>query len=166
MQGKKETGIPRAGDRFMQAALEEAYDGIRHGHGGPFGSVIVRDGAIIGRGHNRVLEKSDPTCHGEIEAIRDACANRGSHDLKGCILYTTGEPCPMCLFACLWANIDKIFYGCPLEENSRIGFRDKEMNAMVTGRERMRRSGFLVCIDREACVKLFQDYLSMEHGTY
>ena len=82
---------------FMAAAIEEAYEGIEHGHGGPFGSVIVRDGEIIGSGHNRVLLNNDPTCHGEVDAIRSTCAELGTFDLSGCELYTTGEPCPMCL---------------------------------------------------------------------
>ena len=90
---------------FMQAALEEAYAGIEAGDGGPFGTVIVRDGEIVGRGHNRVVVNQDPTCHGEMEAIRDACKNLGTFDLSGCELYTTAEPCPMCLGATLWANI-------------------------------------------------------------
>ena len=69
---------------YMEIALQEAYDGIEKGHGGPFGAVVVKDGNIVGRGHNRVLYKKDPTCHGEMEAIRDACKNLGTHDLSDC----------------------------------------------------------------------------------
>ncbi|MCI6722600.1 nucleoside deaminase, partial [Treponema porcinum] len=90
---------------FMKEALSEAYNGIENRHGGPFGTVIVRDGKIVGRGHNKVLLNRDPTCHGEMEAIRDACKNLDTFDLSGCELYTTAEPCPMCLGAILWANI-------------------------------------------------------------
>ena len=150
---------------LMQRAIDLSIESVKKG-GGPFGAVIAKDGEIVAEGSNNVTIDCDPTAHAEVSTIRKACKKLGTFDLSGCEIYTSCEPCPMCLFACLWANIDRIFYGCPLEENSRIGFRDKEMNAMVTGRERMRRSGFLVCIDREACVKLFQDYLSMEHGTY
>lgn len=94
-----EAGNAPAGpqEAFMQAALEEAYAGIEAGDGGPFGTVIVKDGEIVGRGHNRVVVNQDPTCHGEMEAIRDACRNLGTFDLSGCELYTTAEPCPMCL---------------------------------------------------------------------
>ncbi len=106
---------------YMQAAIEEALEGIALRHGGPFGAVIVRDGRIVGRGHNRVLADNDPTCHGEIAAIRDACKSLGTYDLTGCELYTTGEPCPMCLFACLWANISRVYFGCTLEDNAAIG---------------------------------------------
>ena len=94
-----------ATNRFMQLAIDEARQGIEHQHGGPFGSVVVKDGKVIGKGHTCVLKNNDPTCHGEVAAIRDACANIGSFDLSGCVIYTTGEPCHMCLCACMWANI-------------------------------------------------------------
>ena len=106
---------------FMKEAVKEAYDGIKNGHGGPFGSVVVKNGEIIGRGHNRVLSEKDPTCHGEIMAIKDACKNLGSHDLTGCDIYTTAAPCPMCKGALLWANISKVYYGCTIEDTDKIG---------------------------------------------
>ena len=81
---------------FMKIAVEEALNGIRAGHGGPFGCVIVKDGQIVGRGHNEVVRQKDPTCHGEMMAIHDACQKLGTFDLTGCELYTTAEPCPMC----------------------------------------------------------------------
>ena len=92
------------GMKFMEEAIKEAREGILQKHGGPFGTVIVKDGRIVGRGHNRVLVNHDPTCHGEMEAIRDACRNMKSHDLSGCSLYTTAAPCPMCLGAILWSK--------------------------------------------------------------
>lgn len=115
----------------MSVALDEAYAGIAAHHGGPFGSAVVRDGIIVGRGHNRVLEKHDPTCHGEIEAIRDACARLGAADLSGCELYTTAEPCPMCLGAILWANVSTVHFGCTREDSAAIGFRDSAFYAMM-----------------------------------
>ena len=84
---------------LMKRAIEEAREGIRAGHGGPFGTVIVKDGQIVGRGHNCVLRDHDATCHGEVAAIRDAGRHLGTYDLTGCELYTTGEPCHMCLCA-------------------------------------------------------------------
>ena len=99
-------------EKFLEAALQEAYEGIEKNHGGPFGAVVVKNGKIVGRGHNRVLYKKDPTCHGEMEAIRDACKNLGTHDLTGCQLYTTAEPCPMCLGGILWSNIQEVYFGC------------------------------------------------------
>ena len=149
---------------YMQVAIQEALDGIAQHHGGPFGSVVVRDGEIIGQGHNRVLVDNDPTCHGEVSAIRDACGNIGSHDLTGCELYTTGEPCPMCLFACLWANLDRVYYGCTIEDNAIIGFRDEEFDSLAGGREQL--ADYLVCVDRDACLELFQIYNEMEHQLY
>jgi len=153
-----------AADPFMQAAIDEAFAGISAGDGGPFGAVIVRDGAIIGQGHNRVLVAHDPTAHGEVSAIRSTCEALGTHDLSGCTLYTTGEPCPMCLFACLWANIDHVYYGCTIEDNALIGFRDEKFDELADGREKLQ--DYLTCTDRDACLALFDAYLAMEHDTY
>lgn len=153
-----------AQNQYMKAAIEEAYDGITNGHGGPFGTVIVKDGKIVGRGHNQVIYNSDPTCHGEIAAIRDAAGKMKNHDLTGCELYTTGEPCPMCLYACLWARISKVYYGCTIADNAMIGFRDEEMDKLGAGREQL--ADFLTCVDRDACLELFKDYQEMEHTIY
>ena len=149
---------------YMAEAIREALDGISQGHGGPFGCVIVKDDEIIGTGHNRVLEDNDSTAHGEITAIRNAEDALDSYDLSGCVLYTTGEPCPMCLYAILWANISKVYYGCTIEDNADIGFRDEVFDDLSGGRENL--SDFLVCIDRDACLKLFQVYSDMEHQIY
>ena len=111
-------------NEYMQVAIEEARKGIRNNDGGPFGAVVVKQGKIIGRGHNRVAKNNDPTCHGEMEAIRDACKSLNTFDLSGADIYTTGQPCVMCLGAILWANINHIYYGCSIAENDMIGFRD------------------------------------------
>ena len=149
---------------YMSEAIREALDGISQGHGGPFGCVIVKDDEIIGTGHNMVLEEKDSTAHGEITAIRNAEKALDSYDLSGCVLYTTGEPCPMCLYAILWANISKVYYGCTIEDNADIGFRDEVFDDLSGGRESL--SDFLVCIDRDACLKLFKVYSDMEHQIY
>lgn len=147
---------------FMQAALEEAYAGIEAGDGGPFGTVIVRDGEIVGRGHNRVVVNQDPTCHGEMEAIRDACKNLGTFDLSGCELYTTAEPCPMCLGATLWANIPVVYYGCTREDSDEIGFRDEVFYEYLAGEaDLLTVSEF----ERESCLKLFETYTQIEGKT-
>ena len=130
----------------------------------PFRAVIVKDGEIIGSDHNRVLLDNDPTCHGEVAAIRDACARLGTYDLSGCELYTTGEPCPMCLFACMWANIGKVYYGCTIEDNALIGFRDEAFDSLFGGRDQL--GDYLICLDRDACLELFDIYLEMAHTTY
>lgn len=106
-------------------AIELARHGMRRGDGGPFGAVVVRDGEIIGEGWNRVLATNDPTAHGEVTAIRDACARIGGFDLHGCEIYTTGEPCPMCLGAIYWARVSSIRYGFSIEDAAAIGFDDR-----------------------------------------
>ena len=92
-------------NEYMKIAIEEAEKGMSNSEGGPFGCVVVKDGAIVGRGHNQVVARFDSTCHGEMQAIRDACKNLKSFDLSGCEIYTTGEPCNLCLAACIWARI-------------------------------------------------------------
>lgn len=154
----------KATDKYMQMAIDEAREGITRQHGGPFGTVIVKDGVVVGRGHNQVLKDNDPTCHGEVSAMRDAGRRLGTHDLSGCDLYTTGEPCPMCLCACLWANIRKVYYGCTIEDNGRIGFRDDKFDGLFSGRDKL--DSFLVPLDREACLELFDEYAGMQHKLY
>ena len=153
-----------AANPYMELAIQQAREGIYHGHGGPFGSVIVKDGKIVAQGHNRVLADTDSTSHGEIAAIRSAEKALGIYDLSGCVLYTTGEPCPMCLAACMWANIDRVFYGCTIRDNAMIGFRDQQFDAMFGGREAF--SDYLTQMDREACLRLFAEYRSLDAKTY
>ncbi len=160
---EQDTGI-QAENEYMQIAIEEAMEGISHQHGGPFGSVIVKDGQIVGQGHNQVILDNDPSCHGEISAIRNAGQNLGTYDLSGCELYTTGEPCPMCLCACLWANIEKVYYGCTLEDNEMIGFRDEDFEKLFGTRDAF--AEYLVCVDRDACLELFDVYLQINHTIY
>lgn len=151
-------------NKYMQIAIDEARIGIKNKHGGPFGSVIVKDGEILACDHNRVLLNDDPTCHGEIAAIRQACDILDTHDLSGCEIYTTGEPCHMCLCACMWANIDKIYYGCTIKDNDEIGFRDDKFDNIFGGREKL--GDYLICIDRDECLKLFEEYKNMDKEIY
>jgi tRNA(Arg) A34 adenosine deaminase TadA len=115
----------------MKRAIELARQGMLRGDGGPFGAVIVRDGEIIGEGWNQVLSGNDPTAHGEIVAIRDACARLGTFSLEDCEIHTTGEPCPMCLGAIQWARISAIHYGFRVEDAERIGFDDREFHRQM-----------------------------------
>lgn len=110
---------------FMDIACEEALKGIMSGDGGPFGAIVVKNGEIIASGHNVVLATHDSTAHAEITAIRRAEQILETHDLSGCVLYTTCYPCPMCLGAIMWARIEKVYYGCLPEEAAAIGFDDK-----------------------------------------
>lgn len=150
-------------NKFMKKAIIEAQKGIRAGHGGPFGTVIVKDNKIIGKGHNHVVVNNDPTCHGEIDAIRKTCKKLNTFDLRGCELYTTGEPCPMCLAAIAWANIDKVYYGATIADNEMIGFRDVKIDNMFGGRKNL--GNFLTEIDRKACLDLFKEYNNMKNKT-
>ena len=121
-----------ADPRFMRRAIELARLGMRSGAGGPFGAVVVKDGEIIGEGHNRVVGTNDPTAHGEIVAIREACARLGHFSLQGCEIHTTGEPCPMCLGAIHWARIGRIYYGFSITDAAAIGFDDREFYRQFT----------------------------------
>jgi len=143
----------------MNAAIGTAREGIRAHDGGPFGTVIARGGIIIAKAHNCVLRDNDPTAHGEIIALREAGKRLGTFNLKGCELYTTGEPCTMCLCACLWANIDTVYYGCTIADNALIGFRDEQFDSRFGGREHFR--DFLKPLDRDACLNLFEEYRQM-----
>ena len=109
---------------FLQRAIEIAGNGIREG-GGPFGAIITRDGKIIAEAHNRVVLNSDPTAHAEVLAIRAAAAFLKSHELGDCVIYTSCEPCPMCLGAIYWAGIKKVIYACDRTDAEAAGFSDK-----------------------------------------
>lgn len=139
---------------FMKIAVEEAEKGIASNEGGPFGCVIVKNGEVVGKGHNQVVKNNDPTCHGEMMAIRDACRKTGNFDLSGCELYTTGEPCPMCFGAILWANISKVFYGCNIKDTEKIGFRDRRFyeDSEKIKAELFEEKG------REECLELYRKY--------
>lgn len=143
---------------FMQIAAEESEINLLTNEGGPFGAIIVKDGKIIGRGHNQVLVNHDPTCHGEMQAIRDACRNLGTHDLTGCILYTSCYPCPMCLSATIWANIKTIYYGNTALDADSIGFRDDFIYQFIEGKCQNTSIMQLKQISRDKTIKAFDSF--------
>jgi guanine deaminase len=108
----------------LRRAIALATKNVVTGRGGPFGAVIVRDGLIVGEGANSVTASFDPTAHGEVNAIRAACSSLGVFTLEGCELYTSCEPCPMCLSASYWARLNAIYYGCSAADAARAGFDD------------------------------------------
>ena len=108
----------------MAVAIELSVEAVRLGTGGPFGAVIARDGQLIAEGWNRVTSANDPTAHAEIVAIREACRALASFNLSGCELYTSCEPCPMCLAASYWARLDRIYYANTRDDAAAIGFDD------------------------------------------
>ncbi|MCM1289234.1 MAG: nucleoside deaminase [Corallococcus sp.] len=151
-------------DKYMQIAIDEAREGIIHNDGGPFGAVIVKDGKVIGKGHNRVAKNNDPTCHGEMEAIRDACKNLSTFDLSGADIYTTGQPCVMCLGAILWSNINHIYYGCTIAENDMIGFRDDVFSqTLKINMDKLQNK--ISQMGHEECLELFRDYMNITDKT-
>ncbi len=113
--------------RFMRMAIAMARkSAIEDRTGSPFGCVIVRDGKVVGSGVNQVLARHDPTCHGEIVAIRDACQRLATHDLSGCTVYTSCEPCPMCYAAAWWARVEAVYYAAAIQDALDYGdFDDK-----------------------------------------
>ncbi len=112
---------------FLKQAIKEAFKGFRSGEGGPFGAIVVKDGRVIGRGHNSVLKSIDPTAHAEVNAIREACRNVNDYHLTGATLYTNFEPCPMCLSAIYWADIRKVYFCSDRKEAESIGFMDNHL---------------------------------------
>jgi len=112
-------------EEFMREAIRLSIEKMQAGYGGPFGAVIVKDGQIIARGFNQVTSTNDPTCHAEVDAIRKACAALGTFQLQDCDLYTSCEPCPMCLGAIYWARPRRVFYGNTKQDAARVSFDDQ-----------------------------------------
>lgn len=147
--------------RFMRRAIELAHEGMSKGAGGPFGCVIVRDGTIVGEGHNEVVAGCDPTAHAEVVAIRRACKDLGEFHLEGCVVYTSCEPCPMCLAALYWAHVEKIWYAADKLDAAAAGFDDeflyKELPLPMPDRQ--------IPFERllpEDSRKVFEQYMALE----
>lgn len=149
----------------MKLAVEEAQKGIADGHGGPFGAVVVKDGKVIASAHNRVLAENDPSAHAEIQAIREACRILGKPIIPECEIYSSCEPCPMCLSAIMWARIPIVYYGCTKEDAKKIGFIDALIYDVIEGKN----SGTLkkISLDRETCLPVMEEWKEKEdHGSY
>jgi len=112
-------------EKFMRIAIELAEYNVQQGQGGPFGAVVVKDGMIISRSANKVVPSNDPTAHAEVLAIRTACQELETFSLEGCVIYTSCEPCPMCLGAIYWARLDKVYYANNKADAAAIGFDDQ-----------------------------------------
>lgn len=140
---------------IMDLCVDSCMEGMKHHHGGPFGSAIVKDGEVIAVGHNMVIGTNDPTAHGEVTAIREACKKLNTFDLSGCELYTTSEPCPMCMSAIIWANIKKVYYGCTVQDARDIGFRDEHILNFLNGGCKDKKVLDLEGVDKTNCLKAF-----------
>ena len=142
-------------ENFMQQAIALSQHGMMNNEGGPFGCVIVKDDVIIGRGNNKVICTKDPTAHAEITAIRDACKNLGSYQLDGCEIYTSCEPCPMCLGAIYWARPKVVYYANNRQDAANIGFDDsmiyEEIKLEITDRKIP-----AICLGRNEALKIFE----------
>ena len=147
-------------NEYMKIAKELSDDNLITNVGGPFGACIVKDGRIIGKGSNHVLSNNDPTAHAEIMAIRDACKNISTYDLKDCTLYTSCYPCNMCLSEIIWSNIKKVYYGNTKEDAENIGFRDDFIYSYIKNIDKDENKDILdlECIDREETIKTFNDF--------
>ena len=143
-------------NKWMEVAYNEAVYGMTHQEGGPFGAVIVKDGNIIAKAHNRVLLSNDPTAHAEVNAIREASQLLQSFDLSGCVLYTTCKPCPMCLGAVMWARISKVYYGTTEKDAAAIGFDDARFYNIMNGDDN---SLAMEQIDYKESKKLFDKWV-------
>lgn len=146
---------------YMRMAVDMARHGMNSDEGGPFGAVVVKDGKVVGRGNNRVTSSCDPTAHAEVTAIRDACANLNTYQLTGCILYTSCEPCPMCLGAIYWARPDKVYYGNTKDDAAAIDFDDDFIYRELELPMENRKIPF-VPLGREEAIHTFREWAAKE----
>ena len=152
--------------KLMREAIKEAESNLLTDEGGPFGAIVVKEGKIVGKGHNKVLKNNDPTCHAEVEAIREACRNLGTYDLTGCELYASSYPCPMCLGAIIWANIKKVYYANSAEDAGAIGFRDDYINDFIEGKCKDKQALEFDQLGREEAIETFKRYQSANKTIY
>ena len=148
----------------MKVAIQLAIEGVHNGLGGPFGAVVVKDGLIIGKGQNRVLADRDPTAHAEVVAIRQACEHLGHFQLEGCVIYTSCEPCPMCLGALYWARPSRIVFGSGREDAASISFDDAFIYRELDHHHSQRHIPTQQMM-REEALKAFQVWVDKEDKT-
>jgi guanine deaminase len=141
-------------NKFLKKTIKEAIKGLNKKEGGPFGAVIVKDGKVIASAHNQVIKTNDPTAHAEIQVIRKATKKLKRFDLSDCEIYSSCEPCPMCLAAIHWAKIKKLFFGCTKTDAKNIGFDDEYIYDVIKGKATELQVDS-VQIDREKCLELF-----------
>lgn len=154
-------------NEILQAAINQARQTMNQDIGGPFGAAIISEkGEVLAVSSNSVLRDNDPTAHAEVNAIRAACRKIGSYDLSGCVLYTTAYPCPMCLSAIIWANIKKVYFGCRPQDAEAIGFRDDFIYRFIENKCADKAIMEIAELDREECLRLFDEYRQMNKTIY
>jgi guanine deaminase len=146
---------------YMEMAVEIGRKGMTTGAGGPFGAIVVKNHSVISMAHNRVIELNDPTAHAEVQAIREACRYLNHYQLTGTVLYTTCEPCPMCLGAIYWARPDKVIYGCTRYDAADIGFDDDFIYQEISIPP-IERKIPLIAGYRDLAITLFKEWDAME----
>ncbi len=151
-------------NRFMERAIGLAVGNARAGWGGPFGAVVVRQGEIVAQGTNLVTSTNDPTAHAEVVAIREACRRLGTFDLTGCEIYTSCEPCPMCLAAIYWARLERVYYGAGRLDAARFGFDDERIYEEI-GRAAPQRSIPMETLLRDLAIEAFRVWESLPDKT-
>ena len=150
--------------QFMQEAINVGLEGMRNNLGGPFGCVIVKDDKIIGKGCNSVIASNDPTAHAEIVAIRDACKNLNNFQLEGCEVYTSCEPCPMCLGAIYWARPKVVYYANSRQDAANIGFDDSMIYEEMS-MELAKRKIPVIPLGRDDAMKIFEEWVNKSDKT-
>ena len=152
-------------NHFMHMAIAQGMKNIVTGDGGPFGAIVVKGQEVVGIGRNMIFANNDPTAHAEIMAIRDACANLGTHDLSGCVLYASCQPCPMCMGAIYWANIKKLYYSTSTMEAARFGCKGHLLEQEVATNYAY--SGIESnCIENTQGLALLDTWQKSPHKTY
>jgi guanine deaminase len=141
-------------ERFMSRAIQLSIENARSGRGGPFGAVVVKSGEVIAEGVNCVTQKNDPTAHAEVAAIRQACEKLQSYQLRGCEIYTSCEPCPMCLGAIYWARADRIYFANTAADAAKFGFDDSLIYREISEPHAKRRIPMIQMMRDEALVAL------------
>lgn len=147
---------------FMQEAIRLSRQGISNNEGGPFGCIVVKGEEIVGYGWNKVTSTNDPTAHAEVEAIREACKRLNTFQLNGCEMYTSCEPCPMCMGAIYWARPEKVFYANTREHAAAIGFDDALIYEEL-GMAMHDRKIKMTCLGGEEAIKVFEEWRGLEN---
>ncbi len=145
----------------MAEAITLSKNGVRNNEGGPFGCIVVKDDVVVGRGNNKVTSSNDPTAHAEVVAIRDACNNLGTFQLEGCEVFTSCEPCPMCLGAIYWARPKAVYFANTREDAANIGF-DDSMIYEELGIDLDKRKIPIINLGRENALKVFEEWQKKE----
>jgi tRNA(Arg) A34 adenosine deaminase TadA len=143
--------------QFMKRAIDLSAERMRMGAGGPFGAVIVKDGSVVAEGFNKVTSANDPTAHAEVSAIREACTALESFSLEGCVIYTSCEPCPMCLAAIYWARLDAVYFANTRKDAANIGFDDDHIYQEIP-KDLSERAISMVQVDLQEARDIFDEW--------